>query len=170
MKFIPLIVVLVAACTFQADGAQPVGDPVAVLTPPTSSTDEGPALLPAAQANAPVPEEGKASISGTLFSHTSASVIAGTLYYLTPANVLGAEDAPVLLIGPQVERGDITGFSGNDGQFELSAIPPGRYLLAVWAPYSWSVAQRSPEDQGPLILELESGERLALGIVYVPWP
>lgn len=116
----------------------------------------------------PIPQPGKASISGLLYSFTGAGPIPGTLYYLTPAKEQGSP--PVILVGPREDEGDIRGVSGDQGQIVLNNIPPGSYYLVVWAPYNWILAVESELNMTPRLITLKPNQRLNLGIVYVPWP
>jgi len=122
-----------------------------------------------APAEAPIPEAGKASISGVLYSFTSDGPIPETVLYLTPARG-EAKRPPSILVGPRKELGDIQGVSDDHGQIFLNNIPPGNYYLAVWAPYDWILAVESTTDITPRLIELEPNQREALGIIYLSWP
>ncbi len=119
-------------------------------------------------ADPPIPQSGKASISGLLYSFTGRSPIPGTLYYLTPAGEMGSP--PNILVGPREEEGDIRGTSDERGQIRLNNIPPGSYYLVVWAPYNWILAVESEANMTPYLITLKPDQRLNLGIIYVPWP
>ncbi len=118
----------------------------------------------------PMPEAGKASISGVLYSFTGKGPIPETVFYLTPA--IGGENTgpPALLVGPRGESRDTHGLSDAQGRIALNNIPPGNYYLAVWAPYNWILAVESDTNMTPRLIMLKSNQRLNLGIVYVPWP
>lgn len=118
---------------------------------------------------APIPETGRASISGILYSISLSQLIPGTAFYVTPA-VGDTNEPPPYLLGPRVESGDVRGVSDNMGRFVLNNVPPGEYYLAVWAPYNWILAVNSPNDLIPRLLILEADRAYELGIVYVPWP
>lgn len=115
----------------------------------------------------PIPEMGSASLSGVLYSYSISCVIPSTVFYLTEGR---ANEYPALLFGPSEESGDIRGISDNMGRFVLTNIPPGQYYLAVWAPYNWILAVKSPEDAIPQLFVIEPDQRYNFGIVYVPWP
>jgi hypothetical protein len=125
---------------------------------------------PVAPANAPFPEEGKASISGALFSFTIHRIIPETTFYLTPGIGKESKNMPVVLIGPDTEHGDIRGFTDSLGKFEMNNISPGNYYLIVWAPYNWEPAVGPDEEHKPFLIELKAGDREALGVLYVSWP
>lgn len=116
----------------------------------------------------PIPEAGKASIRGLLYSLTGKGPIPGTLYYFTPAKEQGAP--PNILVGPRTENGDIRGTSDERGQIILNNITPGSYYLVVWAPYSWILAVESEVDMTPRLIILKPDQRVNLGVIYVPWP
>jgi len=92
------------------------------------------------------------------------------MFYLTQAVGNSNSEIPTWLIGPEVEKGDIRGWTDTQGQFALNNIPPGKYYLIVWAPYDWIPAVKSDNDPSPLLIELSASQRQILGIVYVPWP
>jgi hypothetical protein len=77
---------------------------------------------------------------------------------------------PTLLIGPEEQNGDIHGTTDLLGQINLDDVPPGNYYLIVWAPYNWSIAENTPSEQRPRLIELNQGDREALGVLYVSWP
>lgn len=114
----------------------------------------------------PVPESGKASISGLLYSFTGNGPIPGTVYYLTLAGEEG--EPPNILVGPKEK--DIRGVSDEHGRVVLNNIPPGSYYLVVWAPYNWILAVESEAEIQPRLIVLEPDQQLILGLIYLPWP
>jgi hypothetical protein len=92
------------------------------------------------------------------------------MFYLTPALGDGHDRMPSILSGPDSTRGDLPGRSGPDGSFALDAIPPGSYFLIVSAPGDWCEAIISEENPSPLLLTVQAGQRMALGVVPVRWP
>lgn len=115
-----------------------------------------------------IPDQGKATFGGILYSLNFQRVIPNTAFYL----ILAPEDdesPPMVLTGPHTERGDILAFSDDQGRFLLDNIPPGRYFLAVWAPLNWILAVNSPVDETPRLFSLRPNDVLQ-GTVYVPWP
>ncbi len=115
----------------------------------------------------PIPESGKASISGLLYSITGDGPIPGTLYYLTPATEQGKP--PNILVGPR-NGVEIRGLSDERGRVVLNNIPPGRYYLVVWAPYNWILAVESEVNMTPRLIVLGPDQRVNLGIICLPWP
>jgi len=126
--------------------------------------------LPSAPVDAPQPQTGKASLSGTVFSFTSYMVIPETTAYLSPA--LGDnKEFPPLLTGPNPAAGDIQGRTDSQGQLWLDNILPGDYYLVVWAPYSWTpVVDTSTDAYTPLLFTFEADQAYPLGVLQVSWP
>ncbi len=127
-------------------------------------------ITPNPPAVAPEPEQGKASISGTLYSPTQKMVIPGTQFYLTLGWGEDHREMPPVFVGPQVDKGDIDLRSDSQGNFSFNSITPGNYYLVVWAPLTWDVAQNSETDTQPLLLEIKPNQKYPFGIVYVSWP
>jgi hypothetical protein len=127
-------------------------------------------ITPNPPADAPQPEPGKASISGTLYSPTQKMVIPDTQFYLTLGWGEDQREVPPVFIGPQVDKGDINLSSDSQGNFSANNIPPGNYYLVVWAPMTWDIAQISESDTQPYLLEIRSDQKYPLGIVYISWP
>jgi len=134
--------------------------PVAARSPETDLLS----LIP----DPPVPEPGKASISGLLYSISGKGPIPSTLYYLTPSKE--PDTPPNILVGPRDEEGDVRGTSDDQGRIVLNNIPPGSYYLAVWAPYNWVLAVESETDMTPRSINLQVNQQVNLGVVYLPWP
>jgi hypothetical protein len=126
--------------------------------------------VPIPPEDAPIPERGKASISGALYSFTIHRILPETMFYLTPAVGPDGRSMPIVLIGPETDQGDVRGLSDSFGKFELNNIPPGNYYLLVWAPYNWEPAGDLKESLSPRLIELEEGDRETLGVLYVSWP
>jgi hypothetical protein len=127
-------------------------------------------ITPNPPLDAPEPEAGKASISGTLYSPIQKMVIPVTQFYLTLGWGEDHSEMPPAFVGPQVDKGDINLMSDSQGNFSVNDIPPGNYYLVVWAPLTWDVAQISDIDTQPLLLELKPDQNRPLGIVYISWP
>lgn len=120
---------------------------------------------------APIPKDGMASLSGLLYSPAINRIIPGTQFYLTPAiEDNGQLYIPSMFVGPQVEKGDVLGFSNEKGQIVLDNVPPGNYYMAVWTVYNWPLAFGAQEDNLPLLITVKAGEQRDLGLLYVEWP
>jgi hypothetical protein len=178
IMFVGLLVTLVTACNGSAQDYRPaypgpnLSKSVAVQTSSPTYDLQTPQsageIIPLK--DAPQPEVGKASISGTLYSFTIFRVIPKTFFYLTKATGANNRDLPPAFIGPEQSRGDIIGTSDEKGQFFMTNIPPGNYFLVVSAPLRWSFAVVSDKDFAPLLIELSSNQKQPLGIIYVSWP
>lgn len=168
---------LAVGCSSGQASPSPAGNPSPTLQsvpypppqglPPVNAT---PIQSPLPLADAPQPSPGKASISGTLYSVSTSRVIPETPFYLTRG--IGSDERllPIVLEGPNPEKGDLSGKTDAMGQFQLNGIPPGNYYLFVWAPYTWVPADNSATDLTPRLLELSANQKEPLGIVYVSWP
>jgi hypothetical protein len=137
---------------------------------PVATDAEKTLLTPMPPSDAPEPDPGLASLSGALYSYTIGKIISETMFYLTPAGGADRDAMPPFLAGPDPARGDITGRSDVYGNFAFTNIPPGSYFLIVSAPYNWCPAEIAPDDPAPRLIQLQAGDRLALGVVYVSWP
>jgi hypothetical protein len=127
-------------------------------------------VFPAPPDTASEPQDGKASLSGLLFSVTTLSPIADTMFYLTPAVGEQHDHMPPLLSGPDALRGDLTGRSLEDGSFDLNAVSPGNYFLIVSAPGNWCEAIASEDNPSPRLITLAAGQRLVLKVLAIRWP
>lgn len=116
------------------------------------------------------PSDGKASISGMIYSFTSKMTLPDTKIFLTKA--LGDENAPPpLLMSPDESVGDVIGRTDMNGEFQINNIPPGNYYLIVWGPdISSIVVNLSAENYSPLLFTLQPNEKYNLGILNVSWP
>jgi len=161
-----LVVAVIAACTVPG----PSTSPLPTTSPLTHQLKEGEIQLPNAPAEAPFPVPGKASVSGILYSCNISQVIPETSFYLVFVPEDSNLEPPAVLFGPRPELGDVRGISDEKGRIMLNDVPPGRYYLAVWAPYNWILTVESPTDLTPRVIELEPNQRKVLGIIYVPWP
>lgn len=125
----------------------------------------------AGETEAPTPQEGMAALSGVLYSPVVNRIIPGTQFYLTPAiEQDGQLHIPTLFEGPKEAEGDIIGISNDQGQILLDNIPPGNYYMPVWTIYDWPLAFGGKDEKLPLLITVEAGEQLDLGLLYVQWP
>jgi hypothetical protein len=158
-----------------AQPGSPLLQPDSPLT--TASTDvpvpatEEEAIALAAETVAPAAGEGFATISGLLYSFNIDAIVPGTQFYLMAADeVDGNFVPPSIYFGPRPEEGDVMGFSTLAGQVLAEDIPPGNYYLAVWTVYDWLLVFSSPDEDSPLLISVEEGDELNLGMLYVNWP
>lgn len=125
----------------------------------------------AGETKAPTPQEGMAALSGVLYSPVVNRIIPGTQFYLTPAiEQDGQLHIPTLFEGPKEAEGDIIGISNDQGQILLDNIPPGNYYMPVWTIYDWPLAFGGQDEKLPLLITVEAGEQIDLGLLYVQWP
>lgn len=158
--------------------SQPSQEELAYPMPQQQEVDEGYPVegFPSVDANslrpgdAPEPQPGHASISGILYSTSLERTIPGTMFYLTEGLGEDKTEMPPAFVGPIEGSRDFVAYTDSGGQFSIDNIPPGNYFLVVQAPMNWAVAQISRAEFKPLLLELEAGEKLSLGVVYVSWP
>lgn len=125
---------------------------------------------PVAPSDAPQPAPGLATVSGILFSYTTARILPDTSFYLAPANGPNERGVPELLASPDKAKGHVIGTSDSQGRVTLVDIPPGKYYLLVWAPLNWIFAEISPQDTRPRQIELAPDQALPLGVLYLSWP
>lgn len=141
-----------------------------VQSPVSTPAVRGTVLSVEIPSEVPTPQEGKAAVSGVLYTFTGKGPVPGTVFYLTPAK---GEDnrPPVAYTGPNEEAGDVAGQSNEKGQIALNNIPPGSYYLVVWAPYNWVMAVESDVDMTtPRLIQLSADQKQNLGKIYVGWP
>jgi hypothetical protein len=134
----------------------------------TEQAPISPIATPNATAINVIPEKGKAALSGLLYSLNFRRPIPGTAFYLIPA--AADKQPPEVLFGPRKEKGEILGFSDEQGNILLKDVPPGDYFVAVWAPLNWILAINGPVDENPRLLSLGPDESKALGTISFPWP
>ena len=156
---------------FQSPLVQSPVEPILPFQSPVETqSSEATTLLVEMSSEVPIPEAGKASISGVLYNFSGHDPIPETVFYLTPAVGEGKQDPPHVFVGPREEQGDIQGMSDTQGRIFLNNVPPGSYYLAVWAPYNWILAVESATDPTPRLIVLEPNQRENLGTVYLSWP
>jgi hypothetical protein len=136
------------------------------------SSSASPVLTPEIPTEALVPELGKGSISGVLYSYGGVpGVLRGTIFYLLPAIGDDNRQIPPIISGPDIARGDrIAQTTDDKGQFFLNDIAPGNYFIVVWAPNNWIPAEVSQTEQMPRLVEVTEGRHNALGVLYLVWP
>lgn len=144
--------------------------PSVARTRVATGTPEPPDRPLAALSPTLVVTSGTASLTGELYTFTGSGPIRGTVFYLTPARGPTKEDPPMVLAGPKAELGDVRGQSDDQGRIVLTDVPPGKYFLAVWAPYSWVLAHESRTDLTPRFFVLEPDTEHDLGRIEMVWP
>jgi hypothetical protein len=131
-----------------------------------SDTENIEKQTPVDTVEAPVPEKGKASISGVLYSKTVSRNLSNVVIYLTPA--IGSEkSSPVLLYGPDKSKGDVPGITNEKGQFSLNNVPPGNYYLVALSSEHWTFGMISDQNENPKLIILSQDEKFDLGVIYI---
>lgn len=160
------------------DASNNYGYPVPEQTAPTDVDYPAPSSLPTLgvgelpkpPAETLIPEQGKAALTGVLYSYTINAVIPGTQIYLTPAIGDNSDQVPLALVGPQDSRGDIVAATDENGYILMNNLTPGNYFMIVWAPLNYSIVETAEMMQKPLLIELKADETLELGVTYLSWP
>lgn len=124
--------------------------------------------MPAGSIPAPVPDEGKASLSGVLYQKSHSAVLAKFSLYLTPAQGENRDQPPPILAGPLADKGDVPTSSNEKGEFFFNNLEPSNYFLVVSLGYDYEIAVKSLEDTTPLLIHLEPNQQLSLGVVIIP--
>lgn len=150
------------------------GSPEAVqptATQPSSfvSPLNSPIATPRPTPTFPSPAKDKAAVRGGLMSLATQRPIAETNVYLTLGVGEQGDQPPHVLAGPQ--ENDIRGFTDERGWFAIDDVPPGTYILIIWAPLHWVVLSTGEGDMAtPTSLVLEAGQVLDLGEMRIWWP
>ncbi len=115
----------------------------------------------------PDPDPGLASLSAVLYTPYLSQIIPDTSFYLMPA-IGENNEVPPIISGPDVNQGDVHGFTNDQGFLVLNNISPDLYYLVVWSPYTWTLAEN--KDGIPLLIEIISDSKNDLRSIDVPWP
>ncbi len=118
----------------------------------------------------PEPSKGTATVAGELYSFVFHKPIPGTVFYFTPAQGANKDEPPIAFFGAREEYGDVSGLSDEEGRFVIEDMPPGKYFLAVWAPYSWILAVEQEQSRVPRLFIIEPDQRLNFGRLFFDWP
>ena len=136
--------------------------PLATLVSPLPTVVSNPHL--------PKPSKGMATVAGELYSFVFHKPIPGTVFYFTPAQGENQDEPPIAFLGAREEYGDVPGLSDEEGRFVIQDMPPGKYYLAVWAPYSWILAVEEEGTRIPKLFVIEENQQLDLGRLLFDWP
>lgn len=164
-----LIVVTLSGCTGRLPQLpQPTitDSPVSPLPAPTTQNS---APAPSVAEPLPAPKTGTASVGGLLFSRSGNGPVPGTFFYLYHL-AEGETGIPVVLGSPRTDGGDVQGKTDLEGRFVLKDVPPGNYLLAVWAPLNWLVVPVAPSEDTARVVTLKPDEKVDLGKLELDWP
>jgi len=133
--------------------------PVEIVTP-TSPTS-----LPEITSITPTDiktEHGNSSLFGQILLPDGTPLHHTTLY-LTPG-VGEMHSAPIILIGPNLEKGDYLANSDNEAYFEFPNVKPGIYYLVVSSTNNYHYFL---DGTVPISISVEANQRLNLGKVIV---
>jgi hypothetical protein len=175
ISFVVLVVLLMAlsACapaaspsaTPSVEGYPTLGSPsMEGYAAPQNSSSE----VPSGSVPAPVPDEGKASLSGILYQKSHSAVLTNFFIYLTPAQGDNRDQPPPILAGPLADKGDIAAKTNEKGEFAFNNLTPGNYFLVVNLGYDYELAVKSMDDMTPMLIQLTPNQQLSLGAVVVP--
>jgi hypothetical protein len=133
--------------------------PVEVMTPTSpTSLPEIIGVIPTDRKT----EQGNSSLFGQLFLPDGTPLHHTTLY-LTPG--IGDEhSAPIILIGPDLEKGDYLANSDSEAYFEFPNVRPGIYYLVVSSTNNYHYFL---DGTTPIALSVEADQRLDLGKIIV---
>lgn len=107
-------------------------------------------------------EQGNSSLFGQIFLPDGTPLYHTTLY-LTPG--VGDEpSAPIILIGPNLEKGDYLANSDSKAEFEFPNVKPGIYYLVVSSTNNYHYFLDGP---APISISVEADQRLDLGKIIV---
>lgn len=114
---------------------------------------------------APTPrasENDLSTLTGQLFLKNQIA-LSRTLVYITPGRG-ETQSPPIILFGPDLEKGDFATLTDDNAYFSINNINPGIYFLIVSSTNNWTYVEN---DGQPLKLILKPNEILDLGNVYV---
>jgi hypothetical protein len=118
--------------------------------------------------SAPIPDTDHAAVSGLLFVFDLSVVLANKIIYLSPAVMIdGKPSVSPIITSPSIENGDYIAMTDESGNFEINNIDPGDYYLMVNYPDHTVIGLSSPNTSQVLLISLEAGSSVPLGIVYV---
>lgn len=119
-------------------------------------------------ASAPAPDKDRAAVSGLLYAFDISVVVTNKIFYLSPALMIdGKPVVSPIITSPSVENGDIVATTDANGKFEINNITPGYYYLMVNYPDHTVIGLSSPNTSQILLISLEAGSSVPLGIVFV---
>lgn len=106
----------------------------------------------------------KGSVSGLIINNIQQRPLGSTDIYLTKGIGPEGSSLPAILAGSLTNRDDISGITSDNGVFTFNDIAPGNYFLIV--SMDLSPIYLSNNDTAPLLISIEAGKIINLGIVY----
>jgi len=107
-------------------------------------------------------EQGNSSLFGQIFLPDGTPLHHTTLY-LTPS-VGDEKSAPIILVGPNLEKGDYLANTDSEAFFEFSNVKPGTYYLVVSSTNNYHYFL---DGTAPISILVEANRRLDLGKISV---
>ena len=162
-----------------AQPESPLGQPDSPLTTAATAAPAQPdwprseeeAIAVAGETTVPEPQEGMGAIGGVIYYYGIKEAVPGTQFYLTAVEEVDGEFVPPSVnFGPRLEMGDIVGTTTMQGQVQLDNVPPGNYFMLLWTVYNWLSVYPSEGAPAPLLITIEEGDQLDLGVIYTNWP
>lgn len=141
--------------TFTGCSATPVG-----IVTPTSSTPLSEVI--SVTATDIKTEQGSSFLFGQIFLPDGTPLHHTTLY-LTPG-IGDKHSAPIILIGPNLEKGDYLANSDSEADFEFPDVKPGIYYLVVSSTNNYHYLLNGT---APISISVEADQRLDLGKIFV---
>jgi hypothetical protein len=173
-----LIIILLAGCAPAAttvstptqQASSPVERPTAGPTSPTEPAEvsevEPATTAPATTLTVPTPSPDAGVIVGTIFSTKmngplpNMGVYLGEYMYMTPG--------PDYLVTIRQESSLHT-FTDSQGRFVFENVPPGKYPILLWTPFSSHVIPDEKHEK-ELVVEITAGKVTDLDLIEVEWP
>ncbi len=167
-RFILLLVLIASFVLSSCTGSLPSPAPKPastspVITPVAGKNAVSPVATSAAAMSAlspiPTPVAGQGVVAGILIDKPTGQVAPETILYLEHSI---NHSAPPLLYGPLNNQPRTT--SLKNGQFVITNVPPGEYVLALYSPIDILYYQQA--DGSAVLIQVKSGEINDLGKVY----
>jgi hypothetical protein len=170
-----LIIMLAAGCapaatavsTPNQPATSPVEQPTAGPTSPAGVAEADPSnAAPATTLTVPTPGPDAGVIVGTVFSTKmngplpNMGVYLGEYMYMTPG--------PDYLVTIRQESSQHT-FTDSEGRFVFDNVPPGKYPILLWTPFSSHVIPDEKREK-ELVVEVTAGKVIDLDQLEVDWP
>lgn len=163
-----LVVLSLSGCTSalpQPPKPAITDSPVSPLPVPTLQGEPAPASAEAL----PEPKPGTATLGGLIFSADGNGPVPGTFFYLYRL-AEGETGVPPVLGSARKDKGDLQGETDLQGRFVLRDVPPGNYLIAVWAPLNWLIVPSESSEDTARVITVKPDERVDLGKLALNWP
>lgn len=156
-------VLVLTACDAKPSLSPSPRQPVSTMPASGPSPIETP--IPAASVMSPIPTPvaGQGVVTGVLIDQRTGQPAAETILYLEPSV---NHNVPPILYGPRNNQPRTT--SLKDGQFVITDVKPGEYVLALYSPIDILYYQQA--DGSAVLIQVKPGEITNLGKIfsYIP--